>query len=90
MNSPCPARAHWGQNDRGVAHPTEYFPGGTRAIEICPGRYWTVCCHTTGGHKSPYSSFPLGVGEFLLPLLPTWKDLLPGTEEMTKFPEVDG
>ena len=37
----CPARARWGQNDRSVAHPAEYFLGGAPAIGTCPGRHWS-------------------------------------------------
>ena len=43
----CPARARWGQNDRGVARPEEHFFGGAPDGN-CPGKYSTVRCHTTG------------------------------------------
>ena len=50
------ARARWGQSDRSVAHPTEYFLGGTAIIGTGPGGHSTGCCRATGC-QSPYSSF---------------------------------
>jgi hypothetical protein len=42
-----PARARWGQNNRSVAQPAEYFCRGARVIETFPGKYWAVrCCAT--------------------------------------------
>jgi F-box-like len=52
----CPARARWGQSDRSVARPREYFLGGGSAIGTCPGGHSAGRCCATG-HQSPYSSF---------------------------------
>ncbi len=41
-----PARACWGQNNRSVAQPTEYFCGGAQGIGTFPGKHWAVRCRT--------------------------------------------
>ena len=58
MHRAFPARARWGQDDRSVARPAEYIPGGA-PIGTCPGMHSGVRCRATG-HQSPHSSFSLG------------------------------
>src|SRR5229473_1107722 len=53
------ARAHWGSNDRSVAHPSECFLGGVPAIGTCSGRHWAVHFWPTA-HQSPYYHIFLG------------------------------
>ena len=48
-----PERARWGQNNRSVSQPAEYFRGGAQAIRAFSEKYWTVCCRTTA-LLSPY------------------------------------
>jgi len=54
-----PARSRWGQNNRSVAQPAEYFCGGARAMGTFPGKHWAVCCRATA-LRSPYRHFCLG------------------------------
>jgi hypothetical protein len=53
-----PARARWGQNNRSVAQPAEYFRGGDRPIGTFPGTHWAVRCRATT-LRSPYRHFCL-------------------------------
>lgn len=55
----CPARAHWEQNDRNIAHPAEHFSGGARAIRTCPGRHSAVCFQAAG-RRSNHNGLSLG------------------------------
>jgi hypothetical protein len=59
MNRAGPSRACRGQCNGSVAHTTEYFLGGARAIRTYAGRHWEVLCCTTA-HQSPNGSFSLG------------------------------
>ena len=52
----CAARARWGQSDRSVARPREYFLGGGPAIGTSPGGHSTGRYRPTG-QQSPYSNF---------------------------------
>jgi hypothetical protein len=54
-----PGRARWGENNRSVTQPAEYFRGGARAIGTFPGRHWAVCCRATA-LRSHYRHFCLG------------------------------
>src|SRR5258708_26560554 len=53
------ARAHWGSNDRSVAHPSESFLGGVPAIGTNPERHWAVYFWQTA-YRSPYYHLFLG------------------------------
>ena len=66
MYRTCPARARWGQSDRSVARPREYFLGGGPAIGTCPGGHSRGRCRATG-HQSPYGSFLFLPTEILVP-----------------------
>ena len=54
-----PAGAHWGQNNRSVAQPAEYFRVGAQAIGTFSGKHWAVRCRATA-LRSPYHRFLLG------------------------------
>jgi hypothetical protein len=54
-----PARARWGQNNRSVAQPAEYFRGGAQAIGTFSGTHWAVRCRATA-LRSLHRHFCLG------------------------------
>ena len=54
-----PARTCWGQNNRSIAQPAEYFRKGTRAIGTFSGKHCAVYGLPTA-HRSPYRCFCLG------------------------------
>ena len=59
MRRACLTRSRWGQYDRSVPQPAEYFLGEAPGIGTCAGRHWEVRCRTTS-HQPSNSSLALG------------------------------